>query len=164
MADGTGATKATSMYNMIKREHKQRSICKKFRLEPSMNVYYEEAALWGGVVWRGNDLAGMDAGLSLLKQFVSERPHEGWSLSIYDTLSETTAEIDCTVDEIPQIASFVYNLEHAAPMTFVGENPITESYVVGMCCTRGRLDFPGLYRAENGNLKPVGRDGLDNRP
>ena len=55
----------------------------------------------------------------------------------------------------------MYNLEHAAPITFIGENPASESYVVGMCCTRGRLAFPGIYRAEGGKLKPIAFDGLD---
>ncbi|MFR2588134.1 MAG: hypothetical protein ACLS9I_09575, partial [Adlercreutzia equolifaciens] len=63
---------------------------------------------------------------------------------------------------IPRIAAFVYNLEHAAPMTFIGENPVSKSYVVGMRCTRGRLDFPGIYRAEGGKLKSIAFDGLDN--
>ncbi len=44
-------------------------------------------------------------------------------------------------------------------MTLIGENPLTESYVVGMCCTRGKLDFPGIYRAEDGKLRPVSLDG-----
>ena len=44
-------------------------------------------------------------------------------------------------------------------MTLIGENPLTESYVVGMCCTRGKLDFPGIDRAEDGKLRPVSLDG-----
>lgn len=126
-----------------------------------MYATYEESTQWGGVIWRGDNLAGSDAGRSLLDKFISEHPHDGWTLSIYNTLSETTAEIDCQVEEISQIAAFVYNLEHAFPMTFIGENPVSESYVVGMCCTRGRLDFPGIYRAEGGKLKPVAFDWLD---
>ncbi len=116
---------------------------------------YEASKQWGGVIWRGNDLAGLDAGFSLVAKFINEHPHDGWTLSIYDTLSEATAEIECPVDEIPQVVSFVYNLEHAAPMGFIAENPLSESYVVGMQCVKGRLDFPGLYRAEDGKLKPV---------
>lgn len=44
-------------------------------------------------------------------------------------------------------------------MTFIGENPLMESYVMGMCCMRGRLDFPGIYRAEDGKLRPISFDG-----
>ena len=80
---------------------------------------------------------------------------QGWTLSIYNALDESTAEIDCPAEEMPKIASFVYNLERAYPMTFIGENPLTESYVVGMALTRGRIQTPGVYRAENGKLRSV---------
>lgn len=29
---------------------------------------------------------------------------------------------------------------------------MSESYVVGMPCTRGRLNIPGIYKVENGKL------------
>ena len=29
---------------------------------------------------------------------------------------------------------------------------MSESYVVGMTCTRGRIAIPGLYKAEGNNL------------
>ena len=32
---------------------------------------------------------------------------------------------------------------------------MTESYVVGMPCTRGALNIPGVYKAENGKLIAV---------
>lgn len=160
-ADDDGVTKAALMHDLMERERARRAARKLFGLEPSMYATYEESTQWGGVIWRGDNLAGSDAGRSLLDKFISEHPHDGWTLSIYNTLSETTAEIDCPVEEIPQITALVYNLEHAAPMTFIGENPASESYVVGMRCTRGRLDFPGIYRAEGGKLKPVAFDGLD---
>jgi len=47
------------------------------------------------------------------------------------------------------------NLEHAFPISFIGENQMTESYVVGMTCTRGALNIPGMYKAENGKLIAV---------
>jgi hypothetical protein len=51
--------------------------------------------------------------------------------------------------------SFFGNLEHAFPISFIGENQMTESYVVGMTCTRGALNIPGMYKAENGKLIAV---------
>ena len=161
-ANEAGMTKAMLMHDLMERERERRA-CKRFGLEPSMFAIYEESVQWGGVIWRGDNLAGSDAGRSLLDKFISEHPHDGWTLSIYNTLAEATAEIDCLGNEISDIVSFVYNLEHAAPMTFIGENPLSESYVVGMCCTRGRLDFPGLYRSEGGKLKPVTFDELGDR-
>lgn len=53
---------------------------------------------------------------------------------------------------MPNIAAYIYNLEHAYPMTFIGENPVTESYVIGMRCTRGRINIPSTWKAENGKL------------
>lgn len=49
-------------------------------------------------------------------------------------------------------------------MTFIGESPLMESYVVVMCRTRGRFDFPGIYRAKDGRakdgkLRPISFDG-----
>lgn len=76
-----------------------------------------------------------------------------WGLSIYNTLDGSTAEIECEVENIPSIVSFVYNLEHAYPMTFIGENPATESYVVGMRCTRGRIEMPAAYKDVDGELQ-----------
>ena len=43
-------------------------------------------------------------------------------------------------------------IEHAEPMTFVGENPGSKSYVIGMTCTRGRFSILGMYKAENGKF------------
>lgn len=157
-AEEEGVTKSMLMHDMMGRERERRErerVRALFGLGPSMFAIYEEATRLDGVIWRGNDLAGSDAGLSLMEKFISEHLHSGWALSIFDELTETTAEIDCPVEEIPQIASYIYNLEHAAPMTFIGENPQTESYVVGMRCTRGRINFPGLYRAEGGKLRPL---------
>lgn len=55
-------------------------------------------------------------------------------------------------EHMPQIVAYIYNIEHAAPMTFIGENSASESYVVGMTCTRGRFSIPGAYKAEDGKL------------
>lgn len=105
----------------------------------------------GGVMWKGN-LAGHGAGYTAVRSFIDGHRHEGWTLSIYDAVTNSTAEIDCGLPEMPEIVAHVYNLEHATPMLFVGENPVSESYVVGMTCTRGRIAIPGLYKAEGNNL------------
>ena len=112
-------------------------------------------APFGGILWKENDLAGMDGGLSMMKQFIEENAHENWSLSIFDSLTQSTIEIDCSMSEMPAIVAYIYNLENAYPMNFIGENQMTESYVVGMTCTRGTLNIPGMYKAENGKLISV---------
>lgn len=106
-----------------------------------------------GALWRSDNLAGADAGCSVVEKFLEEHPHSGWGLSIYNTLDGSRAEIECEVENIPRIVSFVYNLEHAYPMTFIGENPATESYVVGMRCTRGRIEMPAAYKDVDGELQ-----------
>lgn len=114
--------------------------------------YVEGISFTGGIMWTGENLAGNDAGKSTVDAFVQKYSHEGWTLSIYDELSKSTIEIDCELADISTFASYIYNLEHAAPMTFIGENPLTESYVVGMTCTRGRIDIPGEYKVQDGKL------------
>lgn len=107
----------------------------------------------GGVMWKGDLTVGLDGGQTVMKAFIEEHEHVGWTLSIFDTLTEYTIEIDCRdLAEMPKIVSLIYNLEKAAPIAFIGENPMSESYVVGMPCTRGRLNIPGIYKVENGKL------------
>lgn len=117
--------------------------------------YREIPSPMGGMMWQGDDLAGKDAGFALAESFLKKYPHNGWTLSISDALTQETAEIICDLSEMPKIISFVYNLEHAAPMLFIEENPMTESYVVGMTCTRGRIEIPGVYKAKDGKLISV---------
>ena len=105
----------------------------------------------GGVLWKG-DLAAHDVGFTAVRAFIDGHMHKGWTLSIYDAVTGGAAEIDCELPEIPEIVAYVYNLEHAAPMLVVGESPVTESYVVGMTCTRGRIAIPGMCKAEDGKL------------
>lgn len=110
---------------------------------------------FGGVLWKGNDLAGIDGGLSMMRQFIEKNAHKDWSLSIFDSLTQSTIEIDCSIAEMPAIVSYIYNLEHAYPMSFIGENRMSESYVVGMSCAKGALNIPGIYEVKNGKLVAV---------
>lgn len=117
-----------------------------------MKTYVEVPSPTGGVIWKGNDLEGVDAGWSLVDNFIKEHEHPGWSLSIFDLHTKSTIEVECDLLEMPIIVAYIYNLEHAYPMTFIGENPLTESYVIGMRCTRGRIDIPSIWKAESGKL------------
>ena len=150
-----GVTKSTLLHDMIGHERKRRALQERYGTEIDMEANYAEATLMGGKIWRGDDLAGRDAGYTRVKEFIERYPHKNWSLSIYNLLDESMAEIDCPFEEIPKITSFIYNLEHAYPMTFIGENPVSGSYVIGMTLTRGRIQTPGIYRAENGKLCSV---------
>ena len=117
-----------------------------------MATYVETPHPMGGMMWRVDDLAGTDAGYSLVDKFIKEHRHDGWSLSIFDMITEKTIEINCDLLEMPGVVAHIYNLEHAYPMVFIGENPITESYVIGMHCTRGRIHIPSLWEVKNGKL------------
>lgn len=104
----------------------------------------------GGVMWKGK---GIKTGYSAMQAFVEKYPHFGWTLSIFDTITGYTAEIECyNLAEMPKIVSRIRKLERAESIMFIGENPMSESYVVGMPCTRGRLNVPGIYKVENGKL------------
>lgn len=77
---------------------------------------------------------------------------QGWSLSIYNTLSQSTIEIVAPIEEIPKIADYVFRLEHAAPLDFIGLNSLTDSIVIGMPLCKGNFHDGCCYKAENGKL------------
>lgn len=111
--------------------------------------------MFGGEIWYDANLAGEDAGYSMTRKFINEHYHKGWDLSIYNTSNGPgggAIMVECPIEEMPQIVSYIYNLEHACPMLFIGENPVAESYVVGMELSMGRINCPGYYKAENGKL------------
>ena len=100
------------------------------------------------------DLAVGGNALSLVNNFLKQYPHDNWSLSIFDLLTNKTAEIACSTSEIPAAVDYLYHLEHATPLAFIGENSLTSSYVVAMNCTRGKINIPGLYEFKNNKLSP----------
>ena len=108
--------------------------------------------MWGGVVWFNPDESDIE-------KFVQSHWHDGWSLSIFDTTEPgNTIEIFVSdTAEISKIASFVLHQEKGFPISFIGENPLTESYVVAMPLCRGRLNCPGVYRAQNGKLIDISK-------
>lgn len=111
----------------------------------------------GGSMWRVEDrgLSAQDGGEALVAAFIEEHPHDDFTLSIYDTITQSTVEILCPLSEMPRIVAFVYHLEKATPLEFIGENLLSDSYVVGMPLTRGRISVGTLYRAEDGKLAPL---------
>ena len=166
---------------------------------------------WNGALWQGDDLAGDDAGHSLVERFIAEHPHDGWTLSVYDTLSKGSAEgAEVAMPPVrgeprprrergtqhprrgfahiereryrracgnrglgcerfwsrhktrPPNGEEGYLRRRKNPLDssmgsvkFIGENPLSESYVIGMRCTRGRIDLPGTYRDAGGKLVPT---------
>lgn len=41
-----------------------------------MAAKYIEATVMGGTLWRGESLAGNDAGYGLIEKFIEQHPHE----------------------------------------------------------------------------------------
>ncbi len=123
-----------------------------------MNSDYEKKKhqLTGDTIWKINDidLAIKDGGSSIVKDFIEENKYDDYTLSIYDEITKNTIEIDAKINEMPIIVSMVYKVEHATPMTFIGVNKLTKSYVAGMNLTKGNIEF-GSYRYINGKLNKV---------
>lgn len=117
-----------------------------------MNSDYEKKKhqLTGDTIWKINDidLAITDGGSSIVKDFIDENKYDDYTLSIYDEITKNTIEIDAKINEMPIIVSMVYKVEHATPMTFIGVNKLTKSYVVGMNLTKGHIEFGKLNKVE----------------
>lgn len=110
----------------------------------------------GDVLWKIEDtnFAITDGGLGIVKGFIENNNYPDYSLSIYDEMTGNTIEIDTVISEMPLIVSRIYGEEHATPMTFIGLNKTTKSYVVGMNITRGRIEF-GNYIFKDNELKKL---------
>lgn len=133
-----------------------------------MESYVAGPSPMGGVLWKHIDCAwdgyddaytlvyctsvGFDDAYTLVKRFIKEYEHPEWSLSIFNSYTDSTMEIKCDLSEMPMIVEFVYHFEHAYPVLFIGENPVSESYVIGMYFHRGRIHTPSSWKADNGKL------------
>lgn len=108
----------------------------------------------GGPIWHITDsgLAVGSGAFDIVKKFIAENRYDGYTLSIFDIESARTVEIECDVDDMPSIVFDIYHLEKATPMTFIGVNPASDSYVVGMRLVRGRVKLSSRYTYNDGQL------------
>lgn len=120
-----------------------------------MGTYVAGPSPMGGVLWKRIDCAcdGLDDVYNLVKRFIKEHAHPEWSLSIFNLYTKQTMEIKCDLSEMPMIAECVYRFEHAHPVLFIGENPLSNSYVIGMCFQRWRIYTPIGWEIENGEVR-----------
>ena len=109
----------------------------------------------GDVMWIVDDvdLAVTDGGAGLMKAFIEQYRHDDYTLSIFDSQTNQATDIMCSVDNMPRIVSYVYHTEHAT-LSSIWLNSLTESYVVGMSLTRGKIE-PGVYQDVDGHLKKL---------
>lgn len=123
-----------------------------------MNSNYEitKHQLTGDALWIINDvdLAITDGGISITEEFIDKNKHEDYTLSVYDEMTQKTIEVEANINEMPIIISDIYRIEHATPMTFIGVNKLTKSYVVGMTLAKGHIEF-GNYKYIDGKLNKI---------
>lgn len=106
----------------------------------------------GDILWKmkGN-VCAPDEVMTLVQSYINKFYHSDYSLSIFDIRTNRTIEIDCEVRNIPTLVTLVFNIEKAAPLSFIGGNCISDSYVVGMPLNMGMLE-KGCYKDEGGKL------------
>lgn len=108
--------------------------------------------MMGSPLWRLRGMLGFDREFEIVREFLRTYRHENYTLSIYDILlNQSGAEIACSYDEIEDILAYIYHAEHAEPILWIGLNPASESYVVAMPLTRGRVS--GIYNVVDGKLE-----------
>jgi len=96
----------------------------------------------------GND------GFKEIQKFLDNNHKEGYTLSLYDMITQTTAEIECTFNEILPIIMHVTNMEKDFP-AWIGLNDFTKSYVVGLNFSMGRLHTLSSYKYIDGMLEEI---------
>ena len=68
-------------------------------------------------------------------------------------MEESTAEIDCEFKDMVEVIMLVSHAEQDYP-AWIGVNELSESYVVAMNFTRGRITTPSWYIFKDGKLVP----------
>lgn len=109
-----------------------------------------EHPVTGDKMWRFN-CSGLNA-LGFLPTFFEKHKHDEFSLSVFDTLSnDSTAEIsDIPIKDMTPIIHFIYSLERADPIEWIGVNSLSKSYVVAMPLKRGKIK--GQYKVQDQQL------------
>ncbi len=93
-------------------------------------------------------------GFKEIQEFLKINHNEGYTLSLYDMITQTTAEIECSFNEILPIIMQATNMEKDFP-AWIGINDFTKSYVVGLNFSRGRLHTLSSYKYIDGNLEEI---------
>ncbi len=88
---------------------------------------------------------------SEIKKYLESNKNLNYSLSIYDEIKQSTAEIMCSFDEFISVIILVSTIEHDFP-NWIGINELTDSYVIGMNFTRGTINTPAIYEYKSGKL------------
>lgn len=96
-------------------------------------------------------------GFKEIEDFLNKRYRKDYTLSIFDGLSQATIEIlPCSLSEMLDVIHYVSSVEHNFPR-WIGINHLSESYVVGMNFTRGKLRTESVaeWKEEKLNFKKI---------
>lgn len=90
-------------------------------------------------------------GFNEIRDFLKKHYYKNYTLSIFDTIAQATIEVTCDFDDMVDVIIHVSNVEHDFP-AWIGVNELSDSYVVGIAFTRGRLSTPSIRKWENNKL------------
>ena len=86
-----------------------------------------------------------------ISDFLKKNYQKDYTLSIYNILEQSTIEVICDFDSMLDVILYVVGIEHDFP-AWIGVNELSDSYVVGLRFTRGRLHTPSICEWKNGEL------------
>ena len=96
--------------------------------------------------------------ISEAEKFFKDNFREGYKLQIYnnfeDNFDGNTCEILCKYEDMVDVLNYVVHLEHDYP-SWIGIDDNSNSYVIGMSFTRGRINTPGTYEWKNSKLVKI---------
>ena len=91
-----------------------------------------------------------------MQKFIDLYNQPDFNLSIFDTLTNNTIEIIANIKDIPGLVAYIYTSENAGPISFIGENSLTNSYIVGMELVFSKaIKCPGMYEYKHKKLIEV---------
>ena len=90
-------------------------------------------------------------GFNEIRDFLKQHYSKDYTLSRFDTIEQSTIEVICNFDDMVDVIVYVSNVEHDFP-SWIGVNELSDSYVVGIAFTRGRLSTPSIRKWENNSL------------
>lgn len=93
-------------------------------------------------------LSYSSADFQAVKDFINEHYKEDYTLSFFDTLSNSNIEFDNDIseilDDVPYIVATISSIEHTF-VNWVGINCLSDSYVVSIDITRGNFEVGCIY-------------------
>lgn len=131
---------------------------KQFSLKSKSTYLHEIHPLTGDNLWIVQDLDLKETKQikNLMQKFIDLYNQPDFNLSIFDTLTNNTIQINVNLQDLPDLVDYIYTSENAGPISFIGENSLTNSYIVGMELTFSKqIKCPGMYEYKNKKLIEV---------